>query len=398
MTLSKTLRSGEWVTRARIRNYSILMLGISVIIIGYLAATSHGMHDYSGRILGTDFSNVYAAGTYARDGVPQAPFNPDLQFAREKELFGPVSDFYSWNYPPYFLLLALPLAAMPYISALLFYQLATFGAYLLAMRRILPLKEAWLPAIGFGAVIINFGHGNNGFLTAALFAGGLVALPKRPLLAGMLLACLAYKPQYGIFIPFALAAGGYWRAFFSATLTLLLLTFMSVYAFGMNSWQAWLDSAAFTQHILLEQGDTGFFKMQSMFAWVRALGGSIDAAYDVQGAMVLLVFAAVLAIWRSKMEYALKAVALIIGTLLAVPYSFDYDLMLLAVALVFYVQHGLRNGFAPYVKTILMVSWWVPFFARPLAQHTGIFLGPVCLIALFSLLLREYRGCGKLPA
>ena len=389
------------MTRARIRNYSTIMLVVGIVILGYLAATSHGMHDYSGRILGTDFSNVYAAGTYVRDGAPQAPFDPDLQWAREKQLFGANADFYSWNYPPYFLFLALPLSAMGYLAALLLYQLGTFAAYLLAMRRILPVKQAWLPALGFGAVVVNFSHGNNGFLTAALFAGGLVSLRTRPLLAGMLLACLIYKPQYGIFIPFALAAGGHWRAFFSATLAVVALTLLSVFAFGTISWQAWADSAAFTQHVLLEQGNTGFFKMQSLFAWERALGGSLALAYGVQAAALLFAFAGMLVIWRSTMDFSLKAAALILATLLAVPYSFDYDLMLLAAALVFMVEHGLRKGFAPYEKTILMLSWWMPFFARPLAQHTLIFLGPVCLLALFNALLRrwrEYLRYGRSPA
>ena len=395
------LRSGEWVTHERIRNYSILMLLFAASIIGYLALTAHGMHDYSGRILGTDFSNVYAAGTYVRDGLPQAPFNPDLQFAREKELFGPASDFYSWNYPPYFFLLALPLAALPYLTALMLYQLATFAAYLGVMRRILPLKTACLPTIGFAAVVINLGHGNNGFLTAALFAGGLAALPKRPMLAGLLVACLVYKPQYGIFIPFALMAGGHWRAFFAAAATVIALTSLSILAFGTISWHAWFDSATFTRTILLERGDTGFFKMQSLFAWMREIGGTVDAAYAVQGAGALLAFAGVIAIWRSMLDERLKAAALIIATFLAVPYNFDYDLVVIGCALAFYVACGLRDGFLPYEKTVLALTWWMPIFARPFAQHTGIFLGPICLFALFTLLLqrwRECRGYGRSPA
>ena len=400
MTIRNALRQGEWVTRERIRNYSILMLLLTLAILAYLALTAQGMHDYRGRILGTDFSNVYAAGTYVRDGMPQAPYDPALQFAREKELFGAQSDFYSWNYPPYFLLVALPLAALPYLTALLLYQLATFIFYLAAMRRILPLKEAWLPALGFGAVIVNFGHGNNGFLTAALFASGLAALPKRPLLAGILLACLIYKPQYGVLLPFALAAGGYWRTFISATLTVIALTVVSIMAFGTISWHGLFDSADFTRSVLLEQGDTGFFKMQSMFAWLRALGGSLKLAYDVQGAVLAVALVGVVRIWRSPVDASLKAAALITGTLLAVPYSFDYDLMLLAVAIAFYVEYGLRNGFPAYAKSLLAVSWWVPFFARPLAQHTNIFLGPLCLSALFITLLRERgsRGYDRSPA
>ena len=395
------LRSGDWVTRERIRNYSILMLGFSVLLIAYVIATSHGMLDYSGRVLGTDFSNVYAAGTYVREGMPQAPYDTALQWAREKQLFGPGADFYSWNYPPFFLLLAAALVAVPYLAALLVYQFATFALYLYAMRRILPVKEVWLPMLAFPAIVINLGHGNNGFLTAGLFAGGLAMLRPRPLLAGVLLGCIIYKPQYGVFIPLALALGGHWRTFVAAAVTVVLLTLLSVYCFGTEAWQAFATSGHFTRTVLLEQGSTGFFKMQSMFAWERSLGGSVELAYAVQAGVLVLALVSVLVIWRSTMDDALKAATLIIATLLAVPYSFDYDLMLLAAALAFYAEYGLRTGFAPYEKTLLALSWWMPFFARPFAQYTHIFLGPICLLALLNALLRRwlvYRGYGRSPA
>src|SRR5436309_2254785 len=57
------LRSGEWLTRERIRLVAGAVLVASLAGLGYLLATSNGPNDYQGRPLGTDFSNVYAAGT-----------------------------------------------------------------------------------------------------------------------------------------------------------------------------------------------------------------------------------------------------------------------------------------------------------------------------------------------
>ena len=62
--------------------------------------------DRQGRPLGTDFSNVYAAGTYVLDGNPDAPFDPPQQYAREQSIFGAATPFYGWHYPPYFLFIA----------------------------------------------------------------------------------------------------------------------------------------------------------------------------------------------------------------------------------------------------------------------------------------------------
>jgi len=46
-----------------------------------------------------------------------------------------------------------------------------------------------------------------------LLGTALVMLVERPILAGVLIGCLAYKPQFGLLIPLVLIAGSHWRAF-----------------------------------------------------------------------------------------------------------------------------------------------------------------------------------------
>src|SRR5450755_1541028 len=199
------LRTGAWLTRERMRLVAFALLAAFVLGAGFLIATSNGLNDRFGRPLGTDFSNVYAAGTYVLDGEPTAPFDPAKQFAREQAIFGQATQFYGWHYPPFFLGLAGLLAAMPYWLALIVWQGVTLGLYLLAMHAIVPddLPEKiksdrlWLLlALAFPAVFINLGQAHNGFLTAALIGAALVMLDERPVLAGILIGCLAYKPQF----------------------------------------------------------------------------------------------------------------------------------------------------------------------------------------------------------
>ncbi len=124
------LRSGGWLTRERMRLVAFALLAAFVLGAGFLIATSNGLNDRFGRPLGTDFSNVYAAGTYVLDGEPTAPFDPAKQFAREQAIFGQATQFYGWHYPPFFLGLAGLLAAMPYWLALIVWQGVTLGLYL----------------------------------------------------------------------------------------------------------------------------------------------------------------------------------------------------------------------------------------------------------------------------
>ena len=55
----QALRSGSFVTRERLRVYSILLLAAYAVAIVALLATSDGRVDRAGRPLGTDFANVY---------------------------------------------------------------------------------------------------------------------------------------------------------------------------------------------------------------------------------------------------------------------------------------------------------------------------------------------------
>ena len=301
------------------------MVAVAVLIASaagflYLVVTATGGVDLQGRPIGTDFSNVYAAGTYVLEGNFQAPFDSVQQFAREQAIFGEATQFYGWHYPPYFLFVAAALAWMPYGLALFVWQAITLGLYLLAIRAILKAfapqggatasaDPLWLVlALAFPAVLINVGHGHNGFLTAALLGGGLVILDRRPLIAGILFGLMAYKPQFGLMIPIALAAGGYWRSFAAAAATAVLLTLVTTLVFGVQVWHAFLVGAEFTRTVVLEQGDTGWHKIQSIFSWARMWGAPVPLAYAIQGTATLVLAMASAWLWHGKAPYPLKAV------------------------------------------------------------------------------------------
>jgi len=285
---------------------------------------------------------------------------------------------------------------MPYGLALFVWQAVTLGLYLLVIRAIVSSVRGgatfdWLLlALAFPAVLINVGHGHNGFLTAALLGGGLLSLDRRPLLAGVLFGLMAYKPQFGLLIPIALAAGGYWRTIFAAATTVALLTLAATLAFGVDVWHAFLVGAEFTRSVVLEQGDTGWHKIQSIFSWARMWGAPVSLAYGIQAVMTLAVAAATAWLWRDKTApQALKAASLCIGTMLATPYTLDYDMMVLAPALAFLAADGFARGFGPYQKTAMAAVWLVPLLARTFTQATLIPLGAPAMLALFVLTLQR---------
>ncbi|MBI4274645.1 MAG: DUF2029 domain-containing protein [Rhizobiales bacterium] len=404
--LIEALRTGSWLTRERVRIVGFALLMASAVGFVFLVATADGLNDYQGRPLGTDFSNVYAAGAAVLDGQPEAPFHPAQQHAREQAIFGPATPFYGWHYPPFFLFVAAALALMPYLLALAVWQGATLVLYLGAMRAIVsfspsPAGESmsdklWLLlALAFPAVFINIGHGHNGFLTASLIGFALVLLDRRPVIAGIMFGLLSSKPQFGLLIPLVLAASGRWRTFAAATATVGVLALVTTLAFGPKIWEAFLASTHFTRVVVLEEGNTGWHKIQSVFSWVRMWGGSVPLAYAIQGTVTIAVAASLIWLWRGNAAFALRAAALLIGTLLATPYSLDYDLMLLAPAIAFLAADGCARGFAPWEKSVLAMLWLVPLVARSFAEITLIPLAaPVMLLALVLLLRRTLSQSG----
>jgi alpha-1,2-mannosyltransferase len=385
------LRDGRFLSARALRAYPMMLMAGFAAAILFLGFTAHGVNDYAGRPLGTDFSNIYVAGLAALKGGAVSVFDIKAQWHNEQALFGQATPVYGWHYPPFFLLVAAPLALMPYRTALIVWQVSTLILYLWALRALIRKSampqwadgHAWLPlALGFSAVFVNLTHGHNGFLTAALFAGALANLQTRPLLAGLLFGLLAYKPQFGMLIPLALAAGGYWRSFAAAAVTVLGLAFAVTLLFGAEVWPAFFAGSHFTRTVILEQGATGFEKIQTFFSQVRLLGGPIALAYAMQGVALLFSALMVLWAWRKPHSFGARAAILCLATLIATPYALDYDLMLLAPALVLIAAEGRARGFRPYELSLLTLLWLLPFAARNFASATHILVAPFAILAL----------------
>ena len=390
----ESLRSGAWLTPTRLRAYPILLIAITLAAIVAAVASAHGVMDITGRPLGADFSQVWAAGVSVLDGHPALPFDPPQHFALLQRLFGPATPFYGWHYPPFFLALATVLALLPYLWALLVWQASTLALYAAMIWRIVPDRWVLLAALGFPAVFVNLGHGHNGFLTAALLGFGLLALERRPWLAGLCFALLAYKPQFGLILPVALLADRRFAATIAAAIGVAAMTLASLAAFGLASWLAFKDSLAFTRTVVLEQGNTGWEKIQSSFSAVRALGAGVSTAYAVQGVVTLAVVVAVAWLWHGRADRRLKYAGLVIGSLLSTPYVLDYDLVALAPALAFVLSHGRDSGFRPWQKTGMAVVYVAPFLTRIVAGATLVPLGLLAMLWFFGMVLAGAKTGG----
>src|ERR1700738_4241155 len=105
------------------------------------------------------------------------------------------------------------------------------------MRGIIGRPFGLLLALAFPVVLTNTLVGQNGFLTASLIGGMLYLMPTRPVLAGICLGLLSYKPQYGLLFPLVLIAAAEWTVLVTAAIVATAIAAASWLAFGTESWQ-----------------------------------------------------------------------------------------------------------------------------------------------------------------
>jgi arabinofuranan 3-O-arabinosyltransferase len=318
----------------------------------------------------TDFVNVWSAGKLVLDGHPAWAYDWDIQKQVQVDLLGQtfVGNF-AWHYPPPFLFVAAFLAQFPYAVAFIGWVSVSLVPYLLTMRAIVGRPFGWLLAAAFPVVLTNTLVGQNGFLTASLVGGMLVLLPTRPILAGICLGLLSYKPQYGLLFPLVLIAASQWTVFVTAGIVAAAIAAMSWLAFGTESWQAFFHWLPMFSQAFLTEGRAPWGKMQSIFALVRYFGGGEPLGWALQWTMIATAAVALVLLWRSRVRYSLKAAALAAGTLLVTPYLFLYDLMVLAIAVGFLVRIGLSDGFRrhelPALGLMAFLLMFYPLFGAP---------------------------------
>lgn len=348
---------------------------------------AHGwIFDENGLGIPTDFVNVWAAGRLVLDGHPALAYDWVIQKEVEVAVLGrSYPGNFAWHYPPPFLLVAALLAHFPYAAAFIGWAATSFIPYLGTIRAIVGRPFGWLLAAAFPVVFSNILVGQNGFLTASLIGGTLFLMPTRPVLSGICLGLMSYKPQYGLLFPIVLIAASQWTVFVTAAIVAVTLAALSWLAFGTESWQAFFHWMPMFSQAFLTEGRAPWGKMQSIFALVRNLGGAEQLAWIFQWIMTGTVAVGLALMWRSCVRYQLKAAALAAGTLLTTPYLFMYDMMVLAIPVAFLVRIGLTSGFRRYELVALACAFGL------LLGHIffGVPLGFFATLIVASLILRR---------
>jgi hypothetical protein len=388
------VRLARWVTRERLLRWGVgfVVMSLALLAVHVVTSTTAGLANGTGDVLANDFIHFWSGAQLAASGQAGLAYDNRWFHAFEAAVAGAGAP-YGYGYPPIALLLSLPLALFSFVPGLIVWTLTGTAACVALMRRLVGWRAATLAAIGAPAAFLDLLSGQNGHFTASLFAGGLIVLDRRPVVAGICFGCLAYKPQMAVLLPIALAAGGRWRVFGAAGVTVALLGLASLAVLGSATWAGFLDLAV-VHRANLEFGSSFWHRMPTVFAAARVLGAPMPMAYAAQLGSCALAVAAIVVIWRSPAPIATKAAALLVATFLATPYAWDYDAVVLIFAAAWIGREGLRTGFLPWERLAIVALLASPVVTMATTKLAGLQLGPVVLWLVLLLLVRRSLGSG----
>ncbi len=364
---------------------AIAVAYVAIAIPACLMPTSGTLRNITGSVAGNDFLTFYAASTFVREGAAAAVFDQTRFFALQQSFSG-IAEYFPWAYPPLFLLVVAPLSALPYMPALAAWLGLTSLSFGLIVRKLSGLA---LPVVLILPPLVqNAIDGQNGALTAMLFAGGLAALAaRRPILSGVLLGCLAYKPQVFALVPIGLVAARQWKALVAACAASVLLALATLAIFGVDIWFKFAAHLADHMNWALN-GRLPGNRFPTTFMFIYKLTGSANPAKIAQLVSSLFACGFVYWVWRKTEAILPRALAFCVAMPLATPFMLEYDLAIwsLPAAMIFmqlWREAGRWTDWATLIVLLLLppVIWyfsrsgvnvWMPFLAALLPYTWGV--------------------------
>jgi alpha-1,2-mannosyltransferase len=380
------------LTARRVRIHGLL-LAICLWSIYAVDLSSPGLRDRDGLIKGTDFLHFYTLGTLSLRGRGDLLYSMHTQAALIQTFApGAAGTLYVPLYGPQVSLLFAPLARLPYTSALLVWLLLNAVIYALcvhAVWRCCPYlrPHGWtvlILAIAFPGLFHLLTWGQTSGLALACFTLAFLALrAKRPVLAGLAIGSLIFKPQLGLAAAVLFLLIREWKVVLGAMIAASAQLGIGWWHYGTpvmrNYWHALLQVRDVLA--LLEPRP---YQMHSLRAFWALLVPWPAVAFALYVVSALAALALLLRCWPSRQSLELRYSALLLATILVSPHLTAYDLVILAPAFLLlgnWIVGNPGQRFVPAAR-LLLYACYLLFLLGPLTRTTHVQLSVVALAAL----------------
>jgi hypothetical protein len=379
-----------------------LILSLSSLLIFGIALTTNwvqgpGIENLAGELKSSDLFQHYAAGVFWHEGKKEALYqggNLGLWISQHHrgELAIKKSAF-NYVYPPLLAWLSAGLVSWSFLSYALIWMGLSLVCYLVAARQlVLPTRSAqtlfWLILLlGLPSLHYTLILGQNSCLSLLIISSAAFLLnQQRDILAGLILSCLFYKPQFlPLLLGFMFLAGHY-RMVFVAGLGFIAWSILGLFLCGGEPYSAWigvlqkLNSGEQLQYAELNQ---------TLKMFVLNLLGQASHPGQLSGLLTTLLGLALMILvalrarradpsleWNASHSLLLASAVMTVAS----PYLMHYDLLLACAWWIYCLQKSRTEIWKSYSCAALF--WLISLFSINLADWPAPATAPLMLIYL----------------
>jgi alpha-1,2-mannosyltransferase len=389
------------LTRKRIRGHAAV-LGLVVWGLYAINIATPGLRDRVGQLKGADFLHFYVLGNIARMHDGSMLYDAPRQAVLAQQLIGQdPGESYLPVYGPQYSLLFIPFAGLSYVAAAAAWMLASALVYgiccWLVLRVCRQLQDdrvtVFILAAAFPGFFYLVASGQNSALALIGFTAAFFCFrAKRPLLAGMALGLLMYKPQFGLMAAVVFALTLNWRVITGALLTGGGQLALGAWYYGKGAVENYFQSITQVNQnaLALEPHVDRMHSLQAfwhlLLPWPRV--GSVLYAVTALGVCVVTVWC-----WKSRPSLHLRYAIFLLGTVLIDPHLTDYDLVVLMPALLLIGDFILQSAESPErdaARVLIYAAYCLPLFG-PLLKGIHVQLSVPVFVALLLVLAAMIR-------
>jgi alpha-1,2-mannosyltransferase len=358
-----------------------------------------GLLDRVGRFKGTDYVQFYVMGSLVLEGRADALYDGDAHLAEGRRVIDPGLPVYAShpNYSPHVALAFAPLALLPWEWSLaLFLVLTTlcYGVGVWLIWRECPAlrthgSRVLVLAAASPLFFAQLRYGQTSAFALLFWSLAFVALCRnRPFLAGIVLGCLAYKPQMGIVVGVVFLAARQWQAVagaLSAVAAQLVVAWLATGWTTMDQYFRELGTLALNPS-LVEIYPSEIHSLRGFFQLLIPSTPMVTACYLVT---LVAVLAVAVRSWSGSGPLPVRVGQLVLLSVLASPHLISYDLLLLTLPLLLLADWGLRNRDHPLggrVSLLLVLVYFSPFSGIVVARLTHVQISVIVFVLLAWLL------------
>lgn len=397
----------RWLDRDRIRFFCWGLLGVTILLMIMSFATSDEDHQNRFGSLGADFAGFYYAGKILNGPTPDNLYDPATQDEAYYEILPTLRtrENLPFVHPPFVAWVFRPFALLPYptaYAAWLVLSAGLYGAGLTVTCRDLPSMPttdrnlAILLALTFEPFLMECWLG--GQLSAFAFLCLALAFhwdqKNRPILSGLVLGLILYKPTLLLLLLPMLFVGRRWWTLMGVGLTALSLGVLSLLAVGNGLCLNYVDALrGFTGTAT----GTGMVRKDFKFIDLNFFFRNLFGEPTTIGKLLVLVIATApivflfISWWNidrgGESRRRLVWASTVTWTMVINVYMGIYDLVLVVLAIlwtadVFYRPHNQVEKYFPTFKLMIFLLVVLSWVTQPIAKATGLQIITLVLFAI----------------